>query len=421
MSKENLSLENLWTFLQNYPGCLFLKDEQGRYLYASDLCDNLEQWPTGGIVGKNELQAQADHDLGREYYRQDMQLLRQGGTLKCYSEVKHPEGSTFYEINKSAVQDNQGNRIGIIGTVVDVTREYQLQEHIQRELITDPITGLYNNTFLEHWKEEERTVLPLSVIAADCNFLKHINDTFGHEKGDELLKAAAKLFTDLLPDHCYPIRTGGDEFVILCNHTTWQNAQEYITLLQQKSGNISICGIPLSIAMGSCTMDAPSRTLDECIQLADARMYENKRTMKQRYLEEEGKSNPIYNESLMRRILDQMPVVLFFKDTQCRYQYINVFDARNLRNEKEAGLGIGCTDLEIQKDPALAREYYEDDLRILQTGKGSVLMNAISGEDGIRHYQITKSALRDEKNNIIGIVGSVMDITAAKLDFQENS
>ncbi len=418
---KKLSREDMLNFLHNYPGCVFLKDENGCYIYASDICENVDQWSTGGIVGKNELQAQTDKELGREYYEQDMKLLKEGGNLKCYSEIKREGKCLYYEINKSAVTDDTGNIIGIIGTVVDVTREFELQEHVKIQLITDPITGLYNNTFLEYWKENKKFIYPFSIIAGDCNFLKHINDTFGHEKGDELLKSVEKLFHENLPENCYPIRTGGDEFVILCNNTTENDAKRYIDIMQQKSKEISVCDIKLSIALGSCTIPKEnSISFDECKKCADARMYQNKRDMKKRYFDTSGRTDPIYNELFMRKILDQMPVVLFFKDTQCRYQYINSFDERNLKNEQKGGFGIGCTDMEIQKDPDLAREYYEDDLRILKTGMGSVLIKEIPGEDGVRHYQIVKSAVRDEENNIIGIVGTVTDITATKMDFDNN-
>ena len=418
---KKLSRKDMLNFLHNYPGCVFLKDENGCYIYASHLCENVDQWSTGGIVGKNELQAQRNKNLGREYYEQDMKLLREGGSLKCYSKIKREGNYQYYEINKSAVTDDGGNIIGIIGTVIDVTKEFELQECVKTQLITDPITGLYNNTFLNHWKEKKKLIYPFSIIAGDCNFLKHMNDTFGHEKGDELLKHVAKLFRENLPENCYSIRTGGDEFIILCNHTSENDAKRYIAMMQQKSKEISICGITLSIALGSCTMHKEnSMTFDECKKCADSRMYQNKRDMKKRYFDTLGKSNPIYNELFMRKILNQMPVILFFKDTRCRYRYINFFDERNLRNEQKDGFGIGCTDMEIQKDPNLAREYYEDDLKILKTGMGSVLIKDIPGEDGIRYYQIIKSAVRDEKNNIIGIVGTVIDITATKMDFDNN-
>ncbi len=415
-----LTVDKLENFLNNYPGCLFLKDENGRYIYTSEICEHVDQWSTGGIIGKNELQAQKNKELGKQYYEQDMKLLKEGGSIKCYSEVSLADHIIYYEINKSAVCDKDGHIIGIIGTVVDVSKEIELQRQVQKQLITDPVTGLYNNVFLKQWREKEQIIYPFSIIACDCNFLKIINDTYGHESGDELLKRTAELFLENLPSNCYPVRTGGDEFIILCNDTSESKAEEYIKIMQSKAKNKSVCGRELSVALGSCTMDQDEMTFEECKNRADACMYVSKRKMKEAYFDQAGKQDPVYNDIMLRKLMDQMPVILFYKDTKCRYKYINYYDEKHLKNKEKTHFGIGCTDLELQKDPVLGRQYYEDDLRILQTGMGSILINAIPDEDRIRYYQITKSAVRDEKNNIIGIVGTVIDVTATKLSFENN-
>lgn len=80
-----------------------MKDDQGRYCYTSHICDLLNAGEKGNINGKNELEAQKDSKLGKQYYEEDMLLLKEGGTHKCYSEVKTENGNLYYEINKSAV------------------------------------------------------------------------------------------------------------------------------------------------------------------------------------------------------------------------------------------------------------------------------------------------------------------------------
>ena len=122
---------------------------------------------------------------------------------------------------------------------------------------------------------------------------------------------------------------------------------------------------------------------------------------------------------MLRKLLNQLPVVIFFKDTDCRYQYINVYKESHLKDKEEMHLGIGCTDLELQQDKVLGREYYEDDLRILKTGKGSIQHSTMM-ENGEPHfYQITKSAVYNEDGTIAGIAGIVMDITSTRIDFME--
>lgn len=413
---EKFLQDNILNFLQCYPGCIFLKDKEGRYIYSSEICNHVAADGVGSIIGKNELEAQINADLGREYYQQDIKLLKEGGSLKYISEVKNDNGFMYYEINKSAVLDDYGNIVGIIGTVVDVTKEYLLKKQVEKALYTDPITGLYNNMFLEHLRKETELTYPLSLIVGDCNFLKQINDTYGHEKGDELLKNTAKIIRESIPDNCYPIRTGGDEFLILCNQTDEEDAKRYINEIQQKSKEISICGIELSIALGTCTMNGNDITFDECRNCADERMYENKKSIKAEFWGKVAQNNKIYNAVQVQRILDQIPVILFFKDTECRYQYINSFDECNLKNDKKETFGIGCTDFELQKDATLAKEYYEDDLKVLKTGMGSVLTKSISNDNGVSCYQIIKSAVRDQNNKITGIVGAVIDITDVKAD-----
>lgn len=298
VNEQKYSLENLLCFLKSYPGCLFLKDDKGCYCYTSEICEHVIPAEDGSIIGKNELAAQKNQELGKQYYEEDMILLKEGGTHKCYSEVKSENGSTYFQINKSAVQDNSGKIIGIIGTVVDATREFELQKKVVKQFVTDVITGVYNNRYLDQWLVNEKPVYPFTLIACDCNFLKHINDVFGHEYGDQLLKSAGDLFLENLPEKCTPIRVGGDEFLILCNDTREEEAEHLIMLLLEKAQTKFIKGSKLSIAYGYHTMREGELTFDECRSLADSHMYREKRKMKQDFFRG-GRENQIL--SIMKR------------------------------------------------------------------------------------------------------------------------
>ena len=138
MLSEEQQLDKLMKFLEMYPGCFFIKDKEGRYAYSSHLCEHVNPNEDCGLIGKNELEAQRDPALGREYYEQDRKLLKEGGSIKCYSKV----AEEYYEINKSAVQDDNGEIIGIIGTVIDVTREFLLRKKVEKQRVTVFNTGL---------------------------------------------------------------------------------------------------------------------------------------------------------------------------------------------------------------------------------------------------------------------------------------
>lgn len=108
----------------------------------------------------------------------------------------------------------------------------------------------------------------------------------------------------------------------------------------------------------------------------------------------------------MLAILEQFPGSVFFKDTKCQYQFVSK-GCDHIMSEV-----VGKTDLDIQKNEKYGRFYYEDDKKILLTGKGSSYVNEFPGPDGEPQYlKIVKEPVRDQSGNIIGIVGEITDVT----------
>lgn len=126
----------------------------------------------------------------------------------------------------------------------------------------------------------EAPIYPISFISCDCNELKHINDTYGHEYGDQLLCFVGELFRTYLPKNCCAIREGGDEFLIICNDTSEVKAKEIVDNLVNKAKHLYVKGHKLSIAYGMVTMNEENYDFNEAHRIADCRMYEAKRAMK---------------------------------------------------------------------------------------------------------------------------------------------
>jgi diguanylate cyclase (GGDEF)-like protein len=90
----------------------------------------------------------------------------------------------------------------------------------ESKALTDALTGLPNRralaeTYKRMLAQARRTDLPLSVIAIDLDRFKHVNDTLGHARGDELLSLAARAMTRSIRDGDFVARIGGDEFTVL--------------------------------------------------------------------------------------------------------------------------------------------------------------------------------------------------------------
>jgi FOG: GGDEF domain len=96
---------------------------------------------------------------------------------------------------------NPENKDNAVFTFVDITKEKELSELLLKQSIEDPLTGIYNRRYLEEKLEEyinlaQRNDRPLSLIMFDVDFFKHINDSFGHDLGDKVLKAISKLLSE---------------------------------------------------------------------------------------------------------------------------------------------------------------------------------------------------------------------------------
>lgn len=168
--------------------------------------------------------------------------------------------------------------------LTSVSLRRQTEEKIRHMSFHDTLTDLYNRAYLE--KEMERLdtqrQLPLSIIIADLNGLKLINDTYGHETGDKMLKTAAGILRQACREEDIIARWGGDEFTILLPQTTKEDATAICSRITDSCQAEFLEGIPLSIAVGVATKTESATDLAEILKKAEDRMYKQKLDEKRR-------------------------------------------------------------------------------------------------------------------------------------------
>nr|MBC8388933.1 diguanylate cyclase [Actinomycetota bacterium] len=142
----------------------------------------------------------------------------------------------------------------------------------------DQLTGLYNRRFAkeEIKRLDTKRQLPLSVIMGDLNSLKLTNDTFGHSKGDKMLKGTARLLKRMCRSDDILSRWGGDEFVILLPKTSITDSEEIVQRIKKECKKLIIQKIPISISIGVATKIEVGQDMDEIIIEAESNMYKNK-------------------------------------------------------------------------------------------------------------------------------------------------
>lgn len=151
----------------------------------------------------------------------------------------------------------------------------------------DGLTGLGNRTaYLEQLDSCIKTHLPqLGIVFLDINNLKQVNDTLGHEMGDELIKEAARIIDGSFGQIGKAYRIGGDEFCILIDSepltTVYQDALIKFQKLSEEANNTNIHHLQIHIAQGfSICKGLSEEKIDEAIKLADEAMYLDKKRLK---------------------------------------------------------------------------------------------------------------------------------------------
>ena len=147
----------------------------------------------------------------------------------------------------------------------------------------DALTRLYNRLFFEtEFKRLEKSRLfPISIIMADIDRLKDVNDTFGHPTGDQVLINVASLFSEVFRQEDIVSRFGGDEFVILLPSTNAQIAKKIIKRIKKQisSYNRKHVDLPINISMGVSTANQ-GESLKGHLKNADKLMYQEKQKKK---------------------------------------------------------------------------------------------------------------------------------------------
>jgi diguanylate cyclase (GGDEF)-like protein len=178
----------------------------------------------------------------------------------------------------------------IAGQAFIALENARLHGLVQRQAVTDDLTGLANRRrFLSQLEAEivrsGRSGSPLGVVLADLDDFKRINDTWGHDVGDETLRRFAQILRATVRDVDLPVRLGGEEFAILLPETdlegSAQLAERVRLALEEEDVVTSRATFRLTASFGvSCFPLAA--TADDVLTDADRRLYDAKRSGKNR-------------------------------------------------------------------------------------------------------------------------------------------
>lgn len=282
-SKDSATFAEIENMLKQLPSNIYLKDSQGRYVFATHYWHHLNdsddrKWT---IRGKTDMDIRKDKENAQLAFEADQRILKTGVGTNYIIEEKSDGKTEYLELIKRPIFDNNGNVSGIIGLINDVTEQQLLKMELEERSKLDRLTGLYNKATCEDMirasllKAKENETFALMLIDADK--FKNINDTYGHAAGDKVLEQIGSVVRDIFKGMDICGRFGGDEFLVLMKNVNSRDnvitlGKELRSALKERIKNEIYAG-DVSLSIGSALFPDHGKTFLELLGSADKALY----------------------------------------------------------------------------------------------------------------------------------------------------
>lgn len=260
---------------------ILITDRDTRVVFVNDAFRHLAGYAADEILGQSARMLYPSH-RDPMFYRNLRTSLREGKAFRATFTYRRKDGSPFYvEQSISPVLDGAGRTTHYISTGKDVSERVERERHLLEIASRDALTGLYNRLagtrMLEALVADAQAAgKPFSVILADLDHFKHINDSRGHQAGDDALIAVGGVLQAGIRGDDLAIRWGGEEFLVLAPGCALAQA---IELAGRLRAGVARAGIPaagpVTVSLGVAQL-AAGETAAALLQRADEAMYRAK-------------------------------------------------------------------------------------------------------------------------------------------------
>ena len=201
------------------PDIIWFKDMKGAHLKVNDAFCKMVNKTKEDIQGRGHYYiwglTEEEYEKGEFVCLEtEREVQRLGRTCVFDEQVKGSDGMHQLKTYKTPVFDEEGRIIGTVGVARDVTLERAYEQQILEMARQDCLTGLATRWYLQEYVEQNKDEKHITCIYFDLDHFKEVNDTYGHQVGDEALAATAELLQQEFSDG-FIARLGGDEFMVV--------------------------------------------------------------------------------------------------------------------------------------------------------------------------------------------------------------
>lgn len=275
----------LGSVLASTPLALWIVDTHGKITYIKGRKFGRMDDGTLPTAGKNLIDGFQQHHPQIAY---ETQRALSGETFTTEIELQ----KTMFEVHYSPFLDETGTQQGALGVAVDISDRIEHKKELSRRTNYDQLTGLSNRTHIldqvtHAFNNAQRNGTYVALFFINLDNFKAVNDSLGHEAGDQLLKQAARRLVGAIRNNDIPARLGGDEFLVIGDNLTHPNGAELIahkiTRVFRRPFQIDQREVYATVSLGIAVYPQDGTTADQLLGSADTAMYHAKSAGKNKY------------------------------------------------------------------------------------------------------------------------------------------
>ena len=271
---------------------IMIADQRGLIKIVNRAFERITGYSAEEVKGKNpNMLSSGRHD--RQFYQNLWDALNEHDTWSGEIWNRRKNGSVYPEwLSITALRDEEGQITEFVSVFSDITSRKEAEAHIRHQAYYDALTQLPNRNLLLDRLEvaihtAQRDNQTISVLFIDLDRFKYVNDTLGHEYGDELLTQVAKRLSQCVRESDTIARFGGDEFVILLHNIISEREASLVAekIIKRLSEPFTLAGreIIIGASIGLTMFPGESDDPDTLLRNADLAMYRAKQTGRNRF------------------------------------------------------------------------------------------------------------------------------------------
>jgi diguanylate cyclase (GGDEF)-like protein/PAS domain S-box-containing protein len=272
--------ERFQALFQHAPDIVTVIDREGRMIFTSPSSAAILGFEPGMLTGHSVFDmVHPDHQPAMRE-KLDALLADPAGVLRLQCRVRAASGHyRWFDFTASNQMANPALN-GVVINARDISENRAFQERLAHEAGHDPLTGLPNRRRMQDALSSSLRRDPVAVLFVDLDGFKPVNDQYGHEAGDELLRQVAERLSGCIRAGDVLARVGGDEFVVLMPGSLAPNDVEAmanrVRMVVEMPFRIAGQHIKIGASVG-VHLAGPASDPDSALRAADHAMYEIKR------------------------------------------------------------------------------------------------------------------------------------------------